>query len=86
MDTIALIIHECEMCAVIKHAKQMKTLWYGELSLKYRYEEAWQVDYISLSQTYHGKCYVLTMVEATTRWIETYPMSRCYHPKYYPGS
>ena len=39
---------------------------------KYKYGEAWQVDYITLSQSRNGKRYVLTMVEATTGWLETY--------------
>jgi len=29
---------------------------------------------ITLPETRQGKCYVLTMVEATTRWLETYPV------------
>ncbi|KAJ7416738.1 hypothetical protein WISP_69101 [Willisornis vidua] len=39
-----------------------------------RYGEAWQVDYITLPQTPQGKHYQLTMVEATTGWLETYPV------------
>lgn len=39
------------------------------------YGAGWQVDYITLPQTHHGKYHVLTMVEATTEWLETYPMS-----------
>ncbi|RMC18818.1 hypothetical protein DUI87_04714 [Hirundo rustica rustica] len=31
-------------------------------------------DYITLPQTRQGKRYVLTMVEATTGWLETYPV------------
>jgi len=42
--------------------------------LKCKYEEAWQIDYITLPQTCQGKRYVLTMVEATTGWLETHPM------------
>ncbi|RMC22198.1 hypothetical protein DUI87_03072 [Hirundo rustica rustica] len=38
------------------------------------YREAWQIDYITLPQTRQGKRYVLTMVEATTGWLETYPV------------
>ncbi|GAB0207801.1 hypothetical protein GRJ2_003245800 [Grus japonensis] len=74
MDTISQVIHECETCAAIKQAKRVKPLWYGGQWLKYKYGEAWQIDYITLPQTRQGKCYVLTMVEATTRWLETYPM------------
>jgi len=35
----------------------------------------WQIDYITLPQTCQGKCYVLTLVEATTRWLDTYSVS-----------
>ncbi|KAK4826081.1 hypothetical protein QYF61_005040 [Mycteria americana] len=42
--------------------------------LKYKHGEAWQIDYITLPQTCQGKRYVLTVVEATTGWSETYPM------------
>ncbi|KAK4811248.1 hypothetical protein QYF61_022145 [Mycteria americana] len=74
MDTIAQVIHECETCAAIKQAKLLKPLWYGGRWLKYKYGEAWQIDYITLPQTRQGKRYVLTMVEATTGWLETYPV------------
>ncbi|KAK4819652.1 hypothetical protein QYF61_008923 [Mycteria americana] len=74
MDTIAQVIHECETCAAIKQAKWLKSLWYGGRWLKYKYGEAWQIDYITLPQTRQGKRYVLTMVEATTGWLETYPV------------
>ncbi|KAK4807223.1 LOW QUALITY PROTEIN: hypothetical protein QYF61_024343 [Mycteria americana] len=63
MDTIAQVIHECETCAAIKQAKQLKPLWYGGRWLKYKYGEAWQIDYITLPQTRQGKRHVLTMVE-----------------------
>ncbi|TRZ13847.1 hypothetical protein HGM15179_013264 [Zosterops borbonicus] len=74
MDSISQVIHNCETCAAIKQAKRVKPLWYGGRWLKYRYGEAWQIDYISLPQTRQGKRYVLTMVEATTGWLETYPV------------
>ncbi|KAK4815355.1 hypothetical protein QYF61_001343 [Mycteria americana] len=74
MDTIAQVIHECETCAAIKQSKRLKPLWYGGRWLKYKYGEAWQIDYITLPQTRQGKRYVLTMVEATTGWLETYPV------------
>ncbi|KAK4829996.1 LOW QUALITY PROTEIN: hypothetical protein QYF61_008166 [Mycteria americana] len=73
-DTIAQVIHECETCAAIKQAKWLKPLWYGGRWLKYKYGEAWQIDYIMLPQTHQGKRHVLTMVEATTGWLETYPV------------
>lgn len=34
---------------------------------------AWQEDDITLPQTRHSKWHVLTVVEATTGWLETYP-------------
>ncbi|RMC09853.1 hypothetical protein DUI87_13640 [Hirundo rustica rustica] len=60
------VIHDCETCAAIKQAKRVKPLWYGRRWSKYKYGEAWQIDYITLPQTHRGKRYVLTMVEATT--------------------
>ncbi|GAB0210035.1 hypothetical protein GRJ2_003469300 [Grus japonensis] len=74
MDAISQVIHQCETCAAIKQAKRVKPLWYGGRWLKYKYGEAWQIDYITLPQTHQGKHYVLTMVEATTGWLETYPV------------
>uniref|UniRef100_A0A8B9G813 RNase H type-1 domain-containing protein n=1 Tax=Amazona collaria TaxID=241587 RepID=A0A8B9G813_9PSIT len=72
MDTIAQVIHDCETCAAIKQVKQLKPLWYGGQWLKYKYGEAWQIDYITLPPTHQGKRHALTMVEATTGWLETY--------------
>ncbi|GAB0206634.1 hypothetical protein GRJ2_003129000 [Grus japonensis] len=72
MDAISQVIHQCETCAAIKQAKRVKPLWYGGRWLKYKYGEAWQIDYITLPQSRQGKRYVLTMVEATTGWLETY--------------
>ncbi|RMC16019.1 hypothetical protein DUI87_08226 [Hirundo rustica rustica] len=60
------VIHDCETCAAIKQAKRVKPLWYGGRWSKYKYGEAWQIDYITLPQTRQSKRYVLTMVEATT--------------------
>ncbi|GAB0188949.1 hypothetical protein GRJ2_001360200 [Grus japonensis] len=74
MDAISQVIHQCETCAAIKQAKRVKPLWYGGRWLKYKYGEAWQINYITLPQTHQGKRYVLTMVEATTGWLETYPV------------
>ncbi|RMB97571.1 hypothetical protein DUI87_25935 [Hirundo rustica rustica] len=71
MDSISQVIHDCETCAAIKQAKRVKPLWYGRRWSKYKYGEAWQIDYITLPQTSQGKRYVLTMVEATTGWLET---------------
>jgi len=72
MGTNAQVIHECETCAAIKQAKRIKPQWYEGQWLKYKYGEACQLDYITLPQTHQGKCYVLTVVEATTGWLETY--------------
>ncbi|RMC21940.1 hypothetical protein DUI87_02811 [Hirundo rustica rustica] len=74
MDSISQVIRDCETCAAIKQAKRVKPLWYGGRWSKYKYGEAWQIDYITLPQTRQGKHYVLTMVEATTGWLETYPV------------
>ncbi|KAK4816233.1 hypothetical protein QYF61_013641 [Mycteria americana] len=74
MDTIAQVMHECDTCAAIKPGKRLKPLWYGGRWLKYKYGEAWQIGYITLPQTRQGKRHVLTMVEATTGWLETYPV------------
>ncbi|RMC21956.1 hypothetical protein DUI87_02827 [Hirundo rustica rustica] len=74
MDSISQVIHDCETCAAIKQAKRVKPLWYGGRWSKYKYREAWQIDYITLPQTRQGKRYVLTMVEVTTGWLETYPV------------
>ncbi|KAJ7414138.1 hypothetical protein BTVI_41627 [Pitangus sulphuratus] len=66
MDSVSQVIHDSKTCAAIEQAKQVKSLWYGGRWSKYRYGEAWQVDYIILAQTCQGKRYMLTMVEATT--------------------
>ncbi|RMC07789.1 hypothetical protein DUI87_15258 [Hirundo rustica rustica] len=76
MDSISQVIHDCETCAAIKQAKRVKPLWYGGQWSKYKYGEAWQIDYITLPQTHQGQHYVLTMVEATTGRLETYPVPR----------
>ncbi|RMB89182.1 hypothetical protein DUI87_34444 [Hirundo rustica rustica] len=74
VEVAGKVIHDCEMCAAIKQAKRVKPLWYGGRWSKYKYGEAWQIDYITLPQTRQGKRYVLTMVEATIGWLETYPV------------
>uniref|UniRef100_A0A8C8E7K8 RNase H type-1 domain-containing protein n=1 Tax=Otus sunia TaxID=257818 RepID=A0A8C8E7K8_9STRI len=66
IDTIAEIIHGCETCAAIKQAKRVKPQRNEDRWLKYKYGEAWQINYITLPQTHQGKCHMLTMVEATT--------------------
>lgn len=52
----------------------MKPLWCGGQWLKYRYGEAWPIDSITLPQTCQDKHHVLTMVEATSGWLETCPV------------
>lgn len=42
--------------------------------MKYKYGEVWQIDYVTLPQTHDRKCHVLSMVETTIRWLETYPV------------
>ena len=74
MDAIAQVIHDCETCAIIKQAKRIKPLWEEGRWQKFKYGEAWQIDYITLPQSRNGKRYVLTMVEATTGWLETYAL------------
>lgn len=66
MDAITQVIHDCDTYATIKQTKRMKSLWGGGRWQKYKYGEAWQVDYITLPRSHSGKRYVLTMVEATT--------------------
>ena len=72
MDAITQVIHDCDTCATIKQAKRMRPLWGEGQWQEYKYGEAWQVDYITLPRSHNAKCYVLTMVEATTGWLETY--------------
>ncbi|KAK4825191.1 hypothetical protein QYF61_024671, partial [Mycteria americana] len=73
-------LEEQKLLMNVKHAlqsnkaKQLKPLCYGGRWLKYNEGEAWQIDYITLPQTCQGKHHVLIMVEATTRWLETYPV------------
>ena len=80
-DTIAQVIHDFKTCTTIKQVKQLKPLWYAGWWLKNQYGEAWHYEQthkpgrlIINSQTHQGKCRVLTMVKATTGWLETYPV------------
>ncbi|RMC19098.1 hypothetical protein DUI87_03702 [Hirundo rustica rustica] len=75
IDSIPQVIHYCETCAEIKQAKLVKPLWYVRWWSKHKYGEAWRIDY-KLPETHQGKRYVLTTVEATTGWLETYPVPR----------
>lgn len=53
-------------CSAIEQANRLMALWYEGQWLKYKYREAWKIDYVTLPQTHQGKYYVLTMVEALT--------------------
>ncbi|GAB0208835.1 hypothetical protein GRJ2_003349200 [Grus japonensis] len=76
MDAISQVIHECEICAAIKRATRVKSPWNRGRWLGFRYGEAWQIDYIGpLPRTRQGKRYILTMVEATTGWLEAFPVN-----------
>ena len=76
MEAITQVTHECEICAAIKRATRVKSPWNRGRWLGFRYGEAWQIDYIGpLPRTRQGKRYILTMVEATTGWLETFPVN-----------
>ncbi|RMB89164.1 hypothetical protein DUI87_34426 [Hirundo rustica rustica] len=47
MDNISQVITTVRPAPAIKQAKRVKPLWYGGRWLKYRYGEAWQIDYIT---------------------------------------
>jgi len=66
MDIFAVLMNVKH--AAIKQGKQIKLN--GGQYLKFKYEKAWQVDYITHSQTHCGKYQGRT----TTRWLETYSM------------
>uniref|UniRef100_A0A8U8BM86 Integrase zinc-binding domain-containing protein n=1 Tax=Geospiza parvula TaxID=87175 RepID=A0A8U8BM86_GEOPR len=80
MDSISQVIHDCETCAAIKQAKRLKPLWYGGRWSKYKYGEAWQIDYITLPQTRQGKRYVLTMVGSHHWMAGNLPCASCHCP------
>ncbi|GAB0208603.1 hypothetical protein GRJ2_003326000 [Grus japonensis] len=76
MEAITQVTHECEICAAIKRATQVKSPWNRGRWLGFRYGKAWQIDYIGpLPRTCQGKRYILTMVEATTGWLGAYPVN-----------
>lgn len=60
----------------IKQDKQLKPFWFGGEWLKYQYGEVWQIDCITPAQTCQSECLVLTMAEATARWLETCRVSQ----------
>lgn len=76
MDRVAQAIYECETCTEVRQAKHLNSLWYGGWWLKYKYGQAWQTDYLTLSHTHQGKSHVCTMVEISPGWLEIYSVSR----------
>lgn len=46
------VIHNCEIQAAIKQAKQIRPLQYGGVWLKYKYRKALQTDYTTLLKTH----------------------------------
>lgn len=43
------------------------------------YGDAWQIDFITASQTCHGKCHVLTVMEETAGWARNVSCVPCHH-------
>lgn len=74
MDTISRLPMTVKHVLQSSRAKWVKLLWYGGQQSKYKYGEAWQIDYIVLLQSRQGKCFMLTVLEGTTGCLETYPM------------
>lgn len=74
MDTISRLSMTVKHVLQSSRAKWVKPLWYGGQRSKYKYGEAWQIDYITLLQSHQGKCYMLTVLEGTTGCLETYPV------------
>lgn len=68
------VLHECQTHAAIKQPKWVKPLWCRGRWLKGKYGEAWQIVWITLTQSHDGKCHVLMMVEATTGGVQTHPV------------
>ena len=58
MDAIAQVVHNCETYAIIRQAKRMKPLWEEGRWQKYKYGEAWQIDYITLPRSWDRKSVV----------------------------
>lgn len=72
MDITCQVVYYCETGATIQQAKRVNPCVWG--TMKYKYAETWQIDYIPFTQTCQGKCYVLMMVETATEWLERYPV------------
>lgn len=69
-DGIFQVIPDCETCAAIKQAKCQVLVIRGQW-LKYKYGEAWHINYITHPQTHQARHYMLTIVD-TTEWLEMY--------------
>lgn len=75
MDSISQAIHDCETCASDTQANWVEaSMVWRMVWPKYMYGKVWQVDEITLPEIHQEKHYVLTKVEATTGWLETYPV------------
>jgi len=76
LEAITEVTHQCEICAAVKRAMRVKSPWNRGRCLGFRCGEAWQIDYVGpLPPTRQGKRSILAMVEATTGWLETYPVN-----------
>lgn len=51
-------------CNQADQADKAPVVWW--MIVKINYRKAWQIDYITLPQTHHGKLYMLTMTGTTT--------------------
>ncbi|RMC21955.1 hypothetical protein DUI87_02826 [Hirundo rustica rustica] len=83
MDNISQVIHNCETCAAIKQAKRVKALWYGGRWLKYRYGEAWQIDYITLPQNPPRQALCANYGGSHHWMVRDLPCASCYCSEYY---
>ncbi|KAJ7409520.1 hypothetical protein WISP_113962 [Willisornis vidua] len=70
------VIRNCETCAAIKQAKRLEPLWYGGCWDKYKYGEAWQVDYVTLPQTSQAIRFPLVDQDGTTKIIINYSLEQ----------
>ncbi|KAK4826299.1 hypothetical protein QYF61_007146 [Mycteria americana] len=85
MGTIAQVIHECETFAAIKQAKLLKPPWYGGRWLKYKYGEAWQIDYITLPQDWPRQALCAYNGGSNHRMPGNISCAPCHHLEHYPG-
>ncbi|KAK4825921.1 hypothetical protein QYF61_003416 [Mycteria americana] len=85
MATIAQVIHECETCTAIKQAKRLKPLWYGGRWLKYKYGEAWQIDFITFPTKLPKQAPCVYNGGSNDRMAGNICRAPCHHPEHYPG-